>query len=124
MQSLKREAVLFDFFNGLEADGSPRVANFRYYKTDGTVSEKRNCTRSFEDVNKIVAEAKASKEAEGEGVKPTKKRDTPNLKSNFMIRIRFTINETTEFRNLKIKLLTHYRPRGSAEWFEIIHPSR
>jgi len=120
MQSLKREAVLFDFFNGLEADGSPRVANFLYYKTDGTVSEKRNCTRSFEDVVKIVA--KASKEAES--VKVAKKRDTPNLKSNFMIRIRFVESEKTEFRNLKIKLLTHYRPRGSAEWFEIIHPSR
>lgn len=123
MQSLKREAVLFDFFNGLEADGSPRVANFRYYKTDGTVSEKRNCTRSFEDVAKIAAEAKASKEAEVVKV-DAKKRETPNLKSNFMIRIRFVNGETTEFRNLKIKLLTHYRPRGSAEWFEIIHPSR
>lgn len=122
MQSLKREAVLFDFFNGLEADGSPRVANFRYYKTDGTVSEKRNCTRSFEDVNQIVAKQIVTSPIGGG--KEGAKRDTPNLKSNFMIRIRFVESEKTEFRNLKIKLLTHYRPRGSAEWFEIIHPSR
>lgn len=123
MQSLKREAVLFDFFNGLEADGTPRIASFRYYKTDGTVGEKLNCTRSFEDVSKIIKTdnpSLSSVEREAGRVR----RSTPNLKSNFMIRIRFVEGETTQFRNLKTKLLTHYRPKGSQEWFEIIHPSR
>lgn len=129
MQSLKREAVLFDFFNGLEADGSPRVASFRYYKTDGTVGEKLNCTRSFEDVSQIVAKSN-SPSLQGQGAGGGVKRDTPHLKSNHMIRIRFTTAQgETDFRNLKIKLLTHYKPqtrspRGSSEWFEIIHPSR
>lgn len=125
MQSLKREAVLFDFFNGLEADGSPRVADFRYYKTDGTVGEKLKCTRSFEDVTQIIARPKPEFPKGGTENAEAKKRDTPNLKSNFMIRVRFasTAGEA-DFRNLKIKLLTHYRPRGSADWFAIIHPSR
>lgn len=126
MQSLKREAVLFDFFNGLEPDGSPRVASFRYYKTDGTASEKLNCTRSFEDLPQIIAKTAKNPipTGEGQGV-GLKKRETPHLKNNHMIRVRFTdAKGETDFRNLKIKLLTHYRPRGSAEWFEIIHPSR
>lgn len=123
MQSLKREAVLFDFFNGLEADGSPRVANFRYYKTDGTASEKLHCTRSFEDVSQVVQ--KTINKPQSKETDVVKQRETPNLKSNNMIRIRFKNTKgETDFRNLKIKLLTHYRPRGSAEWFEIIHPSR
>lgn len=130
MQSLKREAVLFDFFNGIEADGTPRVASFRYYKTDGTVGEKLNCTRSFEDVSHIIARPQPEFPKGGPEVETVKKRDTPHLKSNHMIRIRFTTSQgETDFRNLKIKLLTHYKPqtrspRGSSEWFEIIHPSR
>lgn len=132
MQSLKREAVLHDFFSALENDGSPRVASFRYYKTDGTASEKLNCTRSFEDVSKIIARPKPElQKGRLENVEAvTKKRDTPHLKNNHMIRVRFTdAKGETDFRNLKIKLLTHYKPRGSAadaqsEWFEIIHPSR
>lgn len=124
MQSLKREAVLFDFFNGLEADGSPRVADFRYYKTDGQAGEKLKCTRSFEDVTQIIARLQPEF-PKGGPEKAEKKRDTPNLKSNFMIRVRFAnAAGETDFRNLKIKLLTHYRPKGSADWFVIIHPSR
>ncbi|WP_428657584.1 hypothetical protein [Runella sp.] len=130
MQSLKRESVLFDFFNGLEADGSPRVADFRYYKTDGTCGEKLKCTRSFEDVTQIIAQPIPEFPKGGTEKAEAKKRDTvrrpgPNLKSNFMIRIRFTAEGgETDFRNLKIKLLTHYRPKGSSDWFAIIHPSR
>ena len=127
MQSLKREAVLHDFFSAVEKDGSPRVASFRYYKTDGTASEKINCTRSFEDIAKIIAQPKPEFPKGGleNPEASTKKRDTPHLKNNNMIRVRFTdAKGETDFRNLKIKLLTHYRPRGSAEWFEIIHPSR
>lgn len=125
MQSLKREAVLFDFFNGTEPDGSPRVADFRYYKTNGTASEKLKCTRSFEEISQIIARPKPNFPKGGTENGETKKRDTPHLKSNFMIRVRFK-NEAgeTDFRNLKIKLLTHYRPKGSAHWFAIIHPSR
>ncbi|MDF7817934.1 hypothetical protein P1X15_10020 [Runella sp. MFBS21] len=123
MQSLKREAVLFDFFNGTEPDGTPRVADFRYYKTNGTASEKRQCTRSFEDITQIIIQPKP--DVQKGGTKTAKTRETPHLKSNFMIRVRFK-NEAgeTDFRNLKIKLLTHYRPKGSADWFAIIHPSR
>lgn len=127
MQSLKREAALFDFFTGTQPDGSPRIASFRYYKTDGTPSEKRNCTRSFEDVTKIIAQPKPEfqKGRLENAEEKIKKRDSPHLKNNNMIRIRFTNTKgETEFRNLKIKLLTHYKPRGSSEWFEIIHPSR
>lgn len=125
MQSLKREAVLFDFFNGTEPDGTPRVADFRYYKTNGTASEKRQCTRSFEDISQIIARPKPNFPKGGTENGEIKKRETPHLKSNFMIRVRFK-NEggETDFRNLKIKLLTHYRPKGSAHWFAIIHPSR
>ena len=122
MASLKRQAVLFDFFNGTEPDGSPRVASFRYYKTDGSPSEKLNCTRSFEDVAKIITKKESQTKEAAVGLK---QRETPNLKQNHMIRIRFVNKKgETDFRNLKIKLLTHYRPSGSAEWFEIIHPSR
>lgn len=131
MQSLKREAVLFDFFNGLEADGTPRVASFRYYKTNGIASEKLHCTRSFEDITQIIARPQpkfpkggVEKVEETAKQRDTARRTVPNLKENHMIRVRFTINETPEFRNLKIKLLTHYRPKGAQEWFEIIHPSR
>lgn len=121
MQSIKREAALFDFFNGTESDGTPRVASFRYYKTDGSTSEKLNCTRSFEDVTKRITPPPTSNEVTAK----SKKRPTPNLKSNFMIRIRFTTEGgKTDFRNLKIKLLTHYNPQGSSEWFAIIHPAR
>lgn len=130
MQSLKREAVLFDFFNGTQPDGTPRVASFRYYKTDGTASEKCNCTRSFEDVTKIIAQPKPKFQKGGlENTEAAKKHDTahrttPNLKENNMIRVKLTnAKGHTETRNLKIKLLTHYRI-GNSEWFEIIHPSR
>lgn len=121
MQSIKREAALFDFFNGTESDGTPRVASFRYYRTDGSTSEKLNCTRSFEDVAKRFT----SQTATNEVAKVNKKRETPNLKSNFMIRVRFTAESgQTDFRNLKIKLLTHYKPQGAAEWFALVHPSQ
>lgn len=121
MAGLKREAVLFDFFNGTEADGTPRRADFRYYKTDGTASEKLNCTRSFEDVPTIT---------KSKDITPNKQlksgtRRVVQLKQNHLIRIRYSdASAQIQYRNLKIKLLTHYRPAGSSEWHEIIHPQR
>lgn len=52
--SIKREAALFDFFKEFEAEGSPRVAGFWYYKTDGTPGEKLNCSRSYETVTMAI----------------------------------------------------------------------
>ena len=107
-QSIKREAALFDFFNEFEADGSPRVASFRYYKTNGTASAKLHCCRSYETVTMAV-QAPRSKEAREEGDKHT----TINLQANNLIRIAY--NDTnggpshgaSQVRHLKIKLLTH-----------------
>ncbi|WP_149241507.1 hypothetical protein [Dyadobacter sp. 32] len=48
--SIKREATLFDFFKEFEADGSPRVVSFRYYKTNGTPGKKLNFSGSYEMV--------------------------------------------------------------------------
>ena len=119
-QSIKREAALFDFFNEFEADGSPRVASFRYYKTNGTASEKLLCSRSYETVTMAV-QAPRSKEAREEGDKHT----TINLQANNLIRIAYNDNAgNRQVRHLKIKLLTHYKPSFSKEWLEIRHPEK
>jgi len=120
--SIKREAALFDFFNEFEADGSPRVACFRYYRTNGTASEKLQCSRSYETVTMAV-QAPRSKEAREEGDKHT----TINLQANNLIRIVYNDGNgnrsatARQVRHLKIKLLTHYKPSFSKEWLEIRH---
>lgn len=119
-QSIKREAALFDFFNEFEADGSPRVASFRYYKTDGTPGEKVNCSRSYETVTMAI-QAPRSKQAREE----TDKHTTINLQANNLIRIVYSDTAGNRVvRHLKIKLLTHYKPSFSKEWLEIRHPEK
>lgn len=53
-QSIKREAALFDFFNELEADGSPSVTVIRCCKMDGTTGENLHGSRSYEIVAMAV----------------------------------------------------------------------
>lgn len=84
IHSIKHEAALFDFFNEFESDGSPPVASFRYYKTNGSAIEKLHCSRSYETVTMAV-QAPRSKEAREEGDKHT----TINLQANNMIRIAY-----------------------------------
>jgi hypothetical protein len=118
--SIKREAALFDFFNELESDGSPRIAGFRYYKTDGTVGEKLHCSRSYESVTMAV-QAPRSKKSREESDKHT----TINLQANNLIRIVFPGSDgSRQVRHIKIKLITHYKPSFSKEWMEIRHPEK
>lgn len=118
--SIKREAALFDFFNEFEADGSPRVAGFRYYKTNGTANEKLHCCRSYETVTMVV-QVPRSQEAREEGDKHT----TINLQTNNLIRVVYSDKALNrQVRHLKIKLLSHYKPSFSKEWMEIRHPEK
>ena len=119
-QSIKREAALFDFFNEFEADGSPRIASFRYYKTTGTAGTKINCSRSYETVPMAV-QAPRSKEVREESNRHT----TIDLQANNLIRIVYNdASGSRQVRHLKIKLLTHYRPSFSKEWLEIRHAEK
>jgi len=119
-QSIKREAALFDFFNEFEADGSPRIASFRCYKTSGAAGEKLNCSRSYETVT-MTLQAPRSKEVREESDRHT----TIDLQSNNLIRIVYNdAAGSRQVRHLKIKLLTHYKPSFSKEWLEIRHPGK
>lgn len=118
--SIKREAALFDFFNEFEADGSPRIASFQYYKTSGAAGTKNNCSRSYETVTMAV-QAPRTKEAREESDRHT----TIDLQANNLIRIVYTdAAGSRQVRHLKIKLLTHYKPSFSKEWLEILHPEK
>jgi len=120
VQSIKREAALFDFFNEFESDGSPRIASFRYYKTSGAAGEKLNCSRSYETVTMAV-QAPRTKEVREESDRHT----TIDLQSNNLIRIVYNVVVgNRQVRHLKIKLLTHYKPSFSKEWLEIRHPEK